>query len=131
VRERNRLNTYSIQIVFKRLNHSLVTSCLVTSSKQTVNFSISMGLDRCLLKSTDSALSLLRVSTSTSTSAVKAKIGKSAEFITKTIRSHWHVENKLHWQLDISFNEYYNRLRSGNTADNFALMKKIAKINGV
>jgi predicted transposase YbfD/YdcC len=86
-----------------------------------------MGLDRCLLKPTDSALSLLRVSTS----AVKAKIGKSAEFITKTIRSHWHVENKLHWQLDISFNEYYNRLRSGNTADNFALMKKIAKINGV
>jgi predicted transposase YbfD/YdcC len=51
---------------------------------------------------------------------------KSAEFIAKAIRSHWHVENKLHWQLDVSFNEDYNRLRSGNAAENFALMNKIA-----
>jgi predicted transposase YbfD/YdcC len=51
---------------------------------------------------------------------------KSAEFIAKGIRSHWHVENKLHWQLDVSFNEDYNRLRSGNAAENFALMNKIA-----
>lgn len=51
---------------------------------------------------------------------------KSAEFIAKAIRSHWHVENKLHWQLDVSFNEDYNRLRSGNAAENFSLMNKIA-----
>jgi predicted transposase YbfD/YdcC len=51
---------------------------------------------------------------------------KSAEFIAKTIRGHWHVENKLHWQLDVSFNEDYNRLRSGNAAENFALINKIA-----
>ena len=51
---------------------------------------------------------------------------KSAEFIAKAIRSHWHVENKLHWQLDVSFNEDYNRLRSGNAAENFALINKIA-----
>lgn len=51
---------------------------------------------------------------------------KSAEFIAKAIRSHWHVENKLHWQLDVSFNEDDNRLRSGNAAENLALMNKIA-----
>jgi predicted transposase YbfD/YdcC len=51
---------------------------------------------------------------------------KSAEFIAKAIRSHWHVENKLHWQLDVSFREDYNRLRSGNASQNFALMNKIA-----
>jgi predicted transposase YbfD/YdcC len=51
---------------------------------------------------------------------------KSAELIAKGIRSHWHVENKLHWQLDVSFREDYNRLRSGNAAENFALMNKIA-----
>lgn len=51
---------------------------------------------------------------------------KSAEFIANAIRCHWRVENKLHWQLDVSFNEDYNRLRSGNAAENFALMNKIA-----
>lgn len=51
---------------------------------------------------------------------------KSAEFIANAIRGYWHVENKLHWQLDVSFNEDYNRLRSGNAAENFALINKIA-----
>lgn len=51
---------------------------------------------------------------------------KSAEFIAHAIRSHWHVENKLHWQLDVSFNEDYNRLRSGHAAENFSLINKIA-----
>ena len=51
---------------------------------------------------------------------------KTSEFIAHTIRSHWHVENKLHWQLDVSFNEDQNRLRSGNAAENIAMMNKIA-----
>jgi predicted transposase YbfD/YdcC len=51
---------------------------------------------------------------------------KSAQFIANAVRSHWHVENKLHWQLDVSFNEDKNRLRSGYAAENFSLMNKIA-----
>ncbi len=51
---------------------------------------------------------------------------KTAQFIANAIQSHWHVENKLHWQLDVSFNEDSNRLRSGNAAENFSLMNKIA-----
>ncbi|WDE07325.1 ISAs1 family transposase [Thalassomonas viridans] len=51
---------------------------------------------------------------------------KSAEFLAMAIRSHWHVENKLHWQLDVSFNEDQNRLRSGHAAENIALMNKVA-----
>jgi predicted transposase YbfD/YdcC len=51
---------------------------------------------------------------------------KSAEFIAHAIRCHWHVENKLHWQLDVSFNEDQNRNRSGNAAENIAMMNKIA-----
>ena len=42
------------------------------------------------------------------------------------IRSHWPVENKLHWQLDVSFNEDQNRLRSGYAAQNISLMNKVA-----
>ena len=36
------------------------------------------------------------------------------------------MENKLHWQLDVSFNEDQNRLRSGYAAENFSMMNKIA-----
>jgi predicted transposase YbfD/YdcC len=51
---------------------------------------------------------------------------KTAEFIAHAIRSDWHVENKLHWQLDVSFNEDQNRHRSGHAAENIAMMNKIA-----
>ena len=51
---------------------------------------------------------------------------KDAQFIANGIRCHWHVENKLHWQLDVSFNEDQNRLRSGYAAQNVALINKIA-----
>lgn len=53
-------------------------------------------------------------------------MAKDAEFFCYAIRSHWHVENKLHWQLDVSFNEDQNRLRSGFAAQNIALINKIA-----
>ena len=36
------------------------------------------------------------------------------------------MENKLHWQLDVSFNADHNRLRSGYAAQNIALINKIA-----
>ncbi|MCB4427117.1 ISAs1 family transposase, partial [Xenorhabdus nematophila] len=51
---------------------------------------------------------------------------KPADFIAYAIRSHWHIETKLHWQLDISFGEDRQRLRSGHAAENIALMNKIA-----
>ena len=48
---------------------------------------------------------------------------KSAEFIAAAIRSHWHVENKLHWQLDVSFNEDYNRLMKWSCGRKFCINK--------
>lgn len=51
---------------------------------------------------------------------------KDAKFIGNAIRSHWQVENNLHWQLDVSFNEDQCRLRSGNAAANFSFLNKIA-----
>jgi len=42
------------------------------------------------------------------------------------IRSHWHVENKLHWQLDINFSKDSLRLRSGHAAQNITLINKLA-----
>jgi predicted transposase YbfD/YdcC len=42
------------------------------------------------------------------------------------IRSHWHIENRLHWQLDISFNEDRCRARVKNEAQSIALIRRIS-----
>ena len=40
-------------------------------------------------------------------------------------RSHWGVENSLHWRLDVTFREDHSRMRKDNTAENFAVVRHI------
>ena len=47
-------------------------------------------------------------------------------FFQKSIRSHWAIENKLHWVLDVAFGEDASRKRKGNAAQNYSLLLKIA-----
>jgi predicted transposase YbfD/YdcC len=42
------------------------------------------------------------------------------------IRSHWAVENSLHWTLDMVFREDEQRKRDKKAAENFAIVRKIA-----
>ncbi len=49
-----------------------------------------------------------------------------AEEIGNAVRSHWGVENSLHWKLDVGFREDECRKRKGNAAANFAIMRQIA-----
>lgn len=42
------------------------------------------------------------------------------------IRSHWSIENKLHWTLDVAFSEDQSRKRDKNAAQNFSVLLKIA-----
>jgi predicted transposase YbfD/YdcC len=42
------------------------------------------------------------------------------------IRSHWAIENGLHWVLDVGFNEDASRVRERTAARNLALLRKIA-----
>lgn len=44
----------------------------------------------------------------------------------KDIRSHWAIENKLHWTLDVAFGEDASRKRIGNSAQNFSSLNKVA-----
>jgi predicted transposase YbfD/YdcC len=44
----------------------------------------------------------------------------------KNIRSHWGVENKLHWTLDVGFSEDASRKRNNNAAQNYSVLLKIA-----
>jgi predicted transposase YbfD/YdcC len=41
-------------------------------------------------------------------------------------RSHWSVENNLHWVMDVSFKDDASRNRKDNSAENFHLIKQIA-----
>jgi predicted transposase YbfD/YdcC len=49
-----------------------------------------------------------------------------AAFYQKNIRGHWAIENKLHWALDVDFQEDADRKRNKNAAQNFSLVNKIA-----
>ena len=40
-------------------------------------------------------------------------------------RSHWGVENSLHWCLDVTFREDHSRMRADHTAENFAVVRHI------
>jgi predicted transposase YbfD/YdcC len=44
----------------------------------------------------------------------------------RAVRSHWGVENSLHWCLDTVFHEDLNRTRKDNSAENFAVIRHIA-----
>lgn len=42
------------------------------------------------------------------------------------VRSHWQVENCVHWVLDVRFRKDDSRIRKGNGAENFAILRAIA-----
>jgi len=44
----------------------------------------------------------------------------------KAVRSHWGIENNLHWCLDVIFHEDASRTRKGNSAENFSVIRRIA-----
>ncbi|WP_298550555.1 ISAs1 family transposase [uncultured Parabacteroides sp.] len=45
--------------------------------------------------------------------------------IMQAIRTHWSIENNLHWQLDVTFNEDGQK-KTKNAAQNFSLISKVA-----
>ena len=42
------------------------------------------------------------------------------------VRGHWAVENKLHWQLDVSFREDERRIRKDHGPENYSRLCRIA-----
>jgi predicted transposase YbfD/YdcC len=44
----------------------------------------------------------------------------------ETARDHWHIENRLHWQLDVSFGEDAARNRKDNGPANIAVIRRRA-----
>ena len=46
--------------------------------------------------------------------------------LARAIRTHWSIENGLHWVLDATFREDDSRVRDRNAARNLALLRKVA-----
>lgn len=57
-----------------------------------------------------------------------SSLSTTAQNCLKTIRSHWQIENNLHWVLDVCFSEDDSHIHLDNAAENFSLLRKIALI---
>ncbi len=46
--------------------------------------------------------------------------------LNRVIRTHWSIENQVHWILDVAFREDDSRIRKGYASENMALLRHIA-----
>jgi predicted transposase YbfD/YdcC len=49
-----------------------------------------------------------------------------AKRLLEATRTHWHIENKLHWVLDVAFGEDQSRIRDGHAPQNMAVVRRLA-----
>ena len=55
-----------------------------------------------------------------------SSLSKDAQKLGRVIRSHWAIENTLHWIMDVSFHDDESRIRKGYAPENMALIKHAA-----
>jgi predicted transposase YbfD/YdcC len=55
-----------------------------------------------------------------------SSLESNAERLLHAARTCWGIENKVHWVLDIAFRDDDSRVRKGNGAQNFAVLRHIA-----
>ncbi len=54
-----------------------------------------------------------------------SSLPKDAPRHAHAIRSHWAIENSLHWVLDVTFSEDRCRTRTKNAPENMAIMRRM------
>ena len=55
-----------------------------------------------------------------------SSLNPDAKTLNNAVRSHWAVENNLHWVLDVSFKDDDSRIRRGMASENMVVMKHLA-----
>ena len=64
--------------------------------------------------------------TSTEKRYYLSSLDSDADKIMASIRSHWSIENSLHWVLDLAFREDDSRIRKDHAPENFNTLRHIA-----
>jgi hypothetical protein len=54
------------------------------------------------------------------------RLPPDASLLLRVVRAHWHIENRLHWMLDIAFREDENRVRKDHAPHNLAVLRHLA-----
>ena len=49
-----------------------------------------------------------------------------AKTVARAVRTHWSIENSLHWRLDVTFKEDASRIRKDYAPENMAIIRRIA-----
>jgi len=52
--------------------------------------------------------------------------GDAPDRMNRVARTHWSIENGLHWVLDVAFDEDDSRVRQGHAAENLSVVRQIA-----
>jgi len=55
-----------------------------------------------------------------------SSLTSSAAAILEATQHHWAIENSFHWVLDVTFREDLSRIRTGESAENMAVLRTIA-----
>ena len=55
-----------------------------------------------------------------------SSLSNDAQVLNEAVRSHWGVENSLHWVLDVTFHEDSSRIKKENAPENFGLLRRLA-----
>jgi predicted transposase YbfD/YdcC len=53
-------------------------------------------------------------------------LAADATLLAQSIRSHWGIENSLHWVLDVTFREDRSRIRNGHGPENIGLLRRLS-----
>lgn len=54
-----------------------------------------------------------------------SSIKPDAKRFSRAVRQHWAIENNLHWQLDVSFDEDKLKMRAGYAAQNLSILRRM------
>lgn len=69
---------------------------------------------------------ILKTKTSSQTRYYISSLLPDSEKMLHAIRSHWGIENKLHYALDVSFDEDHSRVRMKYAAENLSTARRLA-----
>jgi len=72
------------------------------------------------------SLRIINGKTTVETRYYISSLPNNAQTFGESVRSHWGIENPLHWVLDVAFREDECRIRKDNAPQNFAILRHIS-----